>query len=99
MILKLAGMLLAMVVEFAGANEKHVHSSPPPSRSQIEACHRTALLLHPGMIDDQQILDRREGYWIKYQIHLFGGAQWRIVCDLSSGGIIHDELLPDKQIG
>jgi len=65
----------------------------PPSKVNLATCQREALRLHPGFIDELRILPQPKTFWIRYQIHMRGGLEWSVVCDLSDGRIARDQAL------
>jgi hypothetical protein len=67
----------------------------PPSKTQLEPCRQKALLLHPGIIEKQQMLHRNGDFWLRYEIQARDGSEWFALCDLESGTIIREQELAD----
>ncbi len=67
----------------------------PSSKTQLEPCRQKALLLHPGIIEKQQMLHRNEDFWLRYEIQARDGSEWFTLCDLASGKIIREQKLAD----
>jgi hypothetical protein len=70
----------------------------PPSKVYIEPCHREALLLHPGVIEKQQMLHRHGYFWVQYEITVRDGSEWNLLCDLATGSIVREQKLIDDAL-
>jgi hypothetical protein len=87
-------LLLPGLLQTAHADVDHAgRYTLPPSKVNFETCQREALRLHPGFIDELRILPQPKTFWIRYQIHMRGGLEWSVVCDLSDGRIARDQAL------
>jgi hypothetical protein len=84
-----------LLVAGADANDTDRYTLPP-SKVYIEPCRREALLLHPGVIEKQQMLHRRGNFWMQYEIQARDGANWIVLCDLANGKIIREQKLVDE---
>ncbi|MEQ1636998.1 MAG: potassium-transporting ATPase subunit KdpC [Methylococcales bacterium] len=62
----------------------------PPSKVNTELCQKQALLLHPGEIEKEQMLDRHREFLVKYRIQASDGKEWQVLCDLKSGKLIRE---------
>lgn len=69
----------------------------PPSKVYIEPCKKEALILHPGVIDEQRMLHRHRDFWVEYEIQVRDGSEWLVLCDLTTGKIIREQRLIDKE--
>jgi hypothetical protein len=67
----------------------------PPSKVYIEPCQRQALLLHPGVIDEQRMLHQHGDFWVEYQIQARDGSEWIVLCDLATGKVMREQKLVD----
>ncbi len=67
----------------------------PLSKVYIEPCKKEALILHPGVIEKQQMLHRYGNYWVEYGIQAHDGSEWFVLCDLSTGKINSEQKLVD----
>jgi len=67
----------------------------PPSKVYIESCQIEALLLHPGVIEEQRRLYRHGVFWWRYEIQARNGTQWHVLCDEATGRIIREQELAD----
>ncbi|MDT4290257.1 hypothetical protein RO575_11860 [Methylomonas sp. MO1] len=86
-------MLLASV-QVANADVGKTDSyALPPSKVHLKTCQHEALRLHPGLIDELRVLPQPKSFWIRYKIQMRGGAEWSVICDLSSGQIVRDQSL------
>jgi len=65
----------------------------PSSKTQLEPCRQKALLLHPGIIEKQQMLHRNGDFWLRYDIQAVDGSEWFMLCDLANGRIIREQKL------
>jgi len=63
----------------------------PPSKVYLESCKRDALALHPGMVEEQRLLNSDGNFRMLYRISVHDGSEWDVLCDLASGKIIHNE--------
>jgi hypothetical protein len=70
----------------------------PPSKVNIEPCQQKALLLHPGTIEKQQILNRHGAFLAQYEIQAHDGSEWVVLCDLASGNVIREQKLIDDAL-
>lgn len=62
----------------------------PPSKVNTELCQKQALLLHPGEIEKERMLDRHRDFLVKYRIQAPDGKEWQVLCDLKTGKLIRD---------
>ncbi|MDD5274300.1 MAG: hypothetical protein PHU14_16480 [Methylovulum sp.] len=56
----------------------------PPNKAYIEPCQREALLIHPGIVEQQRIL-HKHGFRVRYQIVSKDGSESIVLCDLANG--------------
>jgi potassium-transporting ATPase KdpC subunit len=63
----------------------------PRRKSNIELCQKATLLLHPGNIEKEQILDRSGNFLAEYELKTQDGTEWRVACDLKSGKVIREQ--------
>ena len=97
MVFKAGLLILVTSLQAVSANaDKAVQSRLLPSQSYIEACQREALGLHPGVIDNQRVINRHGGFWVRYEIQMRGGTEWSVVCDLANGEIIREQRVVEK---
>jgi hypothetical protein len=89
-------LILATSLQVAGtdANDADLYTLPP-SKVYIQPCQRKALLLHPGVLDEQRMLHRHGDFWMEYEIQARDGAEWLVLCDLATGSIIREQKLLD----
>lgn len=66
------------------------------SKIYIEPYQRQALLLYPGVLENQRILHRHGGIWMRYEIQAHGDSEWFVLCDLATGKIIREQKLVDE---
>jgi hypothetical protein len=89
-------LILATFLQIASADADDTDRyTLPPSKVYIEPCQREALLLHPGVIEKQQMLHRHGDFWMQYEIQASDGAEWIVLCDLANGRIIREQKLID----
>ncbi|MFZ2311529.1 MAG: hypothetical protein WAV82_02830 [Methylobacter sp.] len=87
---------LAVYREFDSANANITDRyTLPPSKVYIESCQIEALLLHPGVIEEQRRLYRHGVFWWRYEIQARNGTQWHVLCDEATGRIIREQELAD----
>ena len=68
----------------------------PPNKINIEPCQKEALLLHPGVIEEQRRLYRHGVFWWQYEIQAGDGSEWHeVLCDEATGRIIREQKLVD----
>ncbi|MGZ5006492.1 MAG: hypothetical protein ACXWFI_01150 [Methylobacter sp.] len=67
----------------------------PLNKVHIESCQRESLFRHPGLIQKQQILHRREDFWVRFEIQAYSGSEWFTLCSLETGQIIREQQLTD----
>ena len=62
-------LILAALLPVASADANDTESTLPPNKEYIKPCQEEALLLHPGVIEEQRILHRMEifGYDSMYR--------------------------------
>jgi hypothetical protein len=90
-------LILATFMPVASADVNDTNRYPlPPSKVYIQPCQRKALLLHPGVLDEQRMLHRHRDFWMEYEIQARGGAEWLVLCDLATGRIIREQKLLDE---
>jgi hypothetical protein len=67
----------------------------PPNKEFIKLCQKEALLLHPGVIEKEQMQNRHGDFWVEYQIqeHNGEGTEWLVLCDLKTGKVIRQQKL------
>ena len=67
----------------------------PPSKKYIVLCQKEALLLHPGVIEKEQMQNGQGDFWVEYQIqeHDGEGSEWLVLCDLKTGKVIRQQKL------
>jgi hypothetical protein len=92
-------LILATFLQVAGADANDTDSyALPPSKVYIEPCRREALLLHPGVIEKQQMLHRQGDFLVQYEIQARDGSEWHVLCDLANGRIIREQKLIDDAL-
>lgn len=94
--MKLLRCLLMLATLLAIANSDASDISPyqlPPSKIYIGPCQREILLLYPGTIEKERLQHRHEYFWMEYEIKANNGIDWLVICDLSNGKIIHEQML------
>jgi K+-transporting ATPase ATPase C chain len=67
----------------------------PPNKQYIVLCQNEALLLHPGAIEKQRMLHRHGNFWVEYELQASDGAEWIVLCDLTTGKVIREQKLVD----
>ncbi|HEY8157485.1 MAG TPA: hypothetical protein VIF10_02165 [Methylobacter sp.] len=90
-----ADTLSAGYKEVGAKNDVSSRYTLPPSKTQLEPCRQETLLLHPGIIEKQQMLHRNGDFWLRYEIQARDGSEWFTLCDLESGKIIREQKLAD----
>jgi len=65
----------------------------PPNKKNIELCQKEALLLHPGEIEKEKMLDRHGDFSVEYEIQMGDGSEWVVLCDLKTGKVIGDQKI------
>lgn len=65
----------------------------PATKVYIEPCMKAALALHPGRLEEQRMLHRNDGFFIRYTIEERNGSKWMVLCDGSTGKIVSDQKL------
>ena len=89
-------LILATFMSVVSADTNDTDRYPlPPSKVYIQPCKREALLLHPGVLDEQRMLHRHGDFWMEYEIQARDGAEWLVLCDLATGNIIREQKLVD----
>jgi hypothetical protein len=89
-------LILAILLQIAGADANYTDSyTLPPSKVYIKTCQQEALLLHPGVIEKQQMLHRHGDFLVQYEIQARDGSEWHVLCDLANGRIIREQKLID----
>ena len=89
-------LILATFLQVASAEANDTGRYPlPPSKVYIKPCQREALLLHPGVIEKQQILHRNGAFWVQYEIAVRDDSEWNLLCDLATGSIVREQKLID----
>jgi hypothetical protein len=81
-------------VATANADMSELYSLPP-SKVYIESCQREALLIHPGFVEQQRILQKNGDFWVRYQILSKDGSESVVLCDLANGKIAGEQKLID----
>jgi hypothetical protein len=90
-------LILAAFMPVASADMNDTgHYALPPSKVYIQPCQRKALLLHPGVIDEQRMLHRHGDFWMEYEIQTYSGAECLVLCDLATGSNIREQKLVDE---
>lgn len=69
----------------------------PPSKLQMEHCQREALLLHSGKIEQERIFHQQNSFWIRYDIQANDHSEWSVLCDLTTGKIVHEQRQIDNK--
>jgi len=67
----------------------------PPNKQYIVLCQKQVLLLHPGAIEKQRMLHRHENFWVEYELQASDGAEWIVLCDLTTGKVSREQKLVD----
>ncbi len=67
----------------------------PPSKVNIELCQKEALLLHPGKIEKERMLDRSGEFSVEFEMQGQDGVEWVVFCDLKTGRVIRELKLID----
>jgi potassium-transporting ATPase KdpC subunit len=67
----------------------------PPDKEFIELCQKEALLLHPGEIEKERMLQQHGDISVEYEIQAGDGAEWIVLCDLKTGKVIREQKLID----
>ncbi len=89
-------LVLATSLQVASANVNIADRyALPPSKVYIDVCRREALLLHPGVIDKQQMLHRHDDFWLQFDIQARDGTKWIVLCDEGTGRIIREQKMID----
>jgi len=83
----------AIPVTSADANDTDY--TLPPNKEYIKLCQQEALLLHPGEIEKQRMLNRHGDFRVEYQIQASDGAEWLVLCDLATGKVTREQKLID----
>lgn len=92
-------LILAASMQVAGADANMTDRYRlPPSKIYIESCGREALLLHPGVIEKQQILHRHGNFSVRHEIAAHDGSEWLVLCDLATGSISREQKLIDDRL-
>ena len=93
----LSGLAVYREVDSANANITDRYTLPP-SKVYIEPCQKEALLLHPGVIEEQRRLYRHGVFWLRYEIQAGDGSEWHeVLCDEATGRIIREQKLVDDE--
>jgi len=89
-------LILATCLQVASADANDTDRyTLPPSKVYIQPCQRKALLMHPGVIDEQRMIHRHGDFWMEYEIQAGDGTEWLVLCDLATGNIIREQKLVD----
>ena len=82
-------------VKITSADADETEFTLPPSKKFIELCQKEALLLHPGVIEKEQMQNGHGDFWVEYQIqeHDGEGSEWLVLCDLKTGKVTRQQKL------
>jgi len=81
-------------IEAISADADDTEYTLPPSKKFIVLCQKEALLLHPGVIEKEQIQNGHGDFWVEYQIQTHDeGKEWLVLCDLKTGQILREQKL------
>jgi hypothetical protein len=65
----------------------------PPSKVYIKPCSKKALILHPGVIENVQVIPSQKEFSLRLRIRANDKSKWLLLCSLTNGNITSEQKL------
>ena len=85
--------IFVIFIQVASAEKKTDRYELPTSKIYIKPCSKKALTLHPGVIENVQVIPRQKEFSLRLRIRGDDKSKWLLLCSLTNGEIISEQKL------